>query len=76
MEEKNYSTASPTEIQELLILAEKTLMKNLVQGKSAQSAITITCIALGMNPSPLAENIVLDHLWEKVYRDLPEDDYR
>lgn len=57
----------------LLQSAEALMLKNLRQGKSPQSAITITCISLGIDPSPLSDNIVLDHLWAQVYQNLPAE---
>jgi hypothetical protein len=61
-------------LDQLLQAAETLMLQNLRQGKSPQSAITITCISLGIDPSPLSDNAVLDHLWTQVYRHLPPEE--
>jgi hypothetical protein len=49
--------------------------ENLKKGKGPQAAITITCIVLGVNSNPLEDNAVLDHLWQKAYRELSPETF-
>jgi hypothetical protein len=63
------------EIENLLKQAERITEENLKKGKSPQSAITIACISLGINPNPLEENYILDHLWQKMYQELDPENF-
>jgi hypothetical protein len=62
-------------LENLLKSAESIMQENLKHGKSPQSAITIACISIGVDPSPLKENAILDYLWEKIYQNFPPEEF-